>query len=148
AGLYVILTLQWDAPLQLPDDPTVGGGQYPMPDASQDVAFWQDLATAYRSDPAVLFDLLGEPHDISWNIWLNGGLITTRVLRGNQYVSGQGTYQAIGMAALVAKVRAVAPDNIIIVSGLNWGYGLANVDKGYSIQARNILYSTHPFDYS
>lgn len=148
AGLYVILTLQWNAPLQLSDDPTIGGGQYPMPDAGQDVTFWQDLATIYHSDPAVLFDLLGEPHDISWNTWLNGGQITTQVLHGNQFASGQGTYQAIGMADLVAKVRAIAPDNIIIVSGMDWGYDLADVNQGYSIQARNILYSTHPFDYS
>lgn len=148
AGLYVILTLQWNAPLQLSSDPTVGGGQYPMPSANQDVAFWQDLATIYRSDPAVLFDLFGEPHDIAWNIWLHGGEITTSRFQGNQYAPGQGTYQAIGMAGLVAKVRAIAPENLIILSGVDWGYSLTGISQGDAIQAKNILYSTHPFDYS
>lgn len=148
AGLYVILTLQWNAPLQLPDDPTVGGGQYPLPSAGQDVAFWQDLATIYREDSAVLFDLFGEPHDVGWNAWLNGGQITTSRFHGNQYAPGVGTYQAIGMAELVAKVRAIAPDNIIIVSGVNWGYDLTGVGQGYIIHTKNILYSTHPFDYA
>ena len=147
AGLYVILTLQWNAPLQVPDDPTVGGGQYPMPDAQGDVAFWQDLATIYRSDPAVLFDLFGEPHDVSWDVWLNGGRIATSVFRGNHYGSGTGSYQAIGMAGLVAKVRAVAPDTVLVLSGLSWGYDLTGISQGDAIGAKNIIYSTHPFDY-
>src|SRR5262249_40524785 len=92
--------------------------------------------------------LFGEPHDTSWDIWLNGGQVVTRILHGNHYAPGQGVYQAIGMAALVAKVRAVAPDNIIVLSGLSWGYDLQGVSQGYTIQAQNLIYSTHPFNYA
>ncbi len=147
AGMYVILDLQWDAPLDLAGDPARGGGQYPMPDAGKDLSFWQDIATIYRSDPGVIFDLFGEPHDISWNIWLNGGTIQTNIYQGNQLEAGQGVYQALGMRALAMKVRAIAPQNLIIISGLDWGYDLARVDQGFQIQVPNILYSTHPFDY-
>jgi endoglucanase len=146
AGLYVILDLQWNAPLDLPIDGSHGGGQYPMPDAGRDLAFWHDLATIYRSDPDVLFDLFGEPHDISWDTWLNGGEIRTSTFIGNQYGTGEGFYQAIGMANLVTQVRAIAPKNLIILGGLEWGYDLAGLDQGYELQAPNILYATHPFD--
>jgi aryl-phospho-beta-D-glucosidase BglC (GH1 family) len=148
AGMYVILDLQWNAPLDLAGDPSFGGGQYPMPDSGKDLTFWQDLATIYRSDPNVIFDLFGEPHDISWSIWYKGGTIQTSAFRGNQFGNGQGTYQAIGMRDLAAKVRAIAPENLIIISGLGWGYDLSLVNKGYQIQVPNILYSTHPFDHS
>ncbi len=147
AGMYVILDLQWNAPLDLADDPTSGGGQYPLPDTGKDLTFWQDLATIYRSDPGVIFDLFGEPHDISWDTWYKGGTIQTSVYRGAAFGNGQGTYRAIGMRDLAAKVRAIAPENLIIVSGLGWGYDLAGVDQGYQIHLPNILYSTHPFDH-
>jgi endoglucanase len=148
AGLYVILDLQWNAPLDRPDDPTSGGGQYPLPDAGKDLTFWQDLATIYRRDPGVIFDLFGEPHDVSWNAWYNGGQIQTILYRGNHVEAGQGTYQAIGLRDLAARVRAIAPQNLMIISGLSWGYDLAGVDQGHQIQVPNILYSTHPFDHA
>jgi hypothetical protein len=147
AGLYVVLDLQWNAPLNLPNDPQHGGGQYPLPDTGKDLAFWQDIATLYRSDPAVLFDLFGEPHDISWNTWYNGGQVDTPLFLGNQPQGGDRIYRAIGMHDLAAKVRAIAPHNLILISGPDWGYDLSQVPI-YPIQLPNILYSTHPFDYA
>ncbi|HLW00803.1 MAG TPA: cellulase family glycosylhydrolase [Ktedonobacterales bacterium] len=147
AGMYVILDLQWDAPLNLPSDVTGGGGQYPMPDTGKDLTFWQDLATIYRSDPGVIFDLFGEPHDVSWDTWYNGGTVNTIIYKGATLEGGQGVYQAIGMRDLAARVRAIAPDNLILISGLDWGYDLSNVVQNYQIQVPNILYSTHPFDH-
>ena len=146
AGLYVVLDLQWNAPLDQANDPRFGGGQYPLPDTGKDLAFWQDIATLYRSDPAVLFDLFGEPHDISWNTWYNGGQVSTQLYQGNQPKGGYGTYQAIGMRDLAATVRAIAPHNLILISGLNWGFDLSQIPTD-PIQLPNILYSTHPFDY-
>lgn len=146
AGLYVMLDLQWNAPFDLADDPKIGGGQYPLPDTGKDVAFWQDIATLYRSDPAVLFDLFGEPHDISWNAWYNGGQVGTQIFEGNHPMGGWRTYQAIGIRDLAAKVRAIAPQNIILISGPDWGFDLSQIPT-YPIQLPNILYSTHPFDY-
>jgi endoglucanase len=146
AGLYVILDLQWNAPFDLPNDPKFGGGQYPLPDTGKDLAFWQDIATMFRSDQAVLFDLFGEPHDISWDTWYNGGQVDTELFQGNHPEGGDRTYQAIGMRELAARVRAIAPDNLILISGLNWGFDLSQIPR-YPIQLPNILYSTHPFDY-
>jgi endoglucanase len=151
AGLYVILDLQWDAPFDTAYDRTHGGVQCPMPDAQRDVQFWRDLATIYANDHAVLFDLFSEPHDVSWDTWLHGGTIT-----GGCYIingaAGAGvenmTYQAIGMQALVNDVRAIAPQNILILSGLNWGYDLSGISQGYAVQGTNLVYGTHPFNYA
>ncbi len=150
AGLYVILDLQWDAPFDTAYDRTHGGVQCPMPDTGKDVAFWQDLATIYRNDHAVIFDLFSEPHDTTWDIWLHGGTISW----GCYIISDQGdqmenqTYQAIGMQDLVDRVRAIAPENILIVSGLQWGYDLSGVSAGYAVHGTNIVYGTHPFNYA
>src|SRR5690606_551085 len=35
--------------------------------------FWKEVAEKYKNHPAVLFDLLNEPHDITWEIWRDGG---------------------------------------------------------------------------
>src|SRR6185437_517391 len=37
--------------------------------------------------------------------------------------------------------------NILIISGTDWGYDLAELAR-YAIGGANIIYSTHPFDYS
>ena len=43
-------------------------GQHKMPDENT-VAFWSDAAARYKNDPAVLFDLYNEPHDVPWEVW-------------------------------------------------------------------------------
>jgi endoglucanase len=151
AGLYVILDLQWNAPFDTAFDRTHGGVQCPMPDATDDVQMWTDLATIYHDDHAVIFDLFSEPHDVSWDVWLHGGTVSwgCYVLNaGAGATQENATYQAIGMQALVDRVRAVAPANILIVSGLNWGYDLSGIARGYALRGTNIVYGTHPFDYS
>jgi endoglucanase len=148
-GLYVILDLQWNAPFDLRADRAHGGAQCPMPDAHQDVAFWQDLASIFRNDRHVLFDLYGEPHDISWSTWYYGGTIVNgchSIIRWGSSLIEYGRYTAIGMRDLVALVHAIAPANTIIVSGLDWGYDLSLV-KRYPLATTNLLYDTHPFDY-
>lgn len=144
AGLYVILDLQRDAPFSRAQDATSGGAQCPLPDATYDVAFWQAVATRYRNDPRVLFDIFGEPYDVSWLQWWNGGAITSACY-GYQT---EGTYTAISMPALASVTRAVAPRNIIIVSGLDWGYDLSGLDSQHVVDLSNIVYGTHPWDHS
>jgi Cellulase (glycosyl hydrolase family 5) len=106
-GFSVILDLQWNAPFDLPIDRAHGGAQCSMPDAQQDVAFWRDMATIFRADQRVLFDLFGEPHDVSWKTWYNGGTIVDGcdIISQGSLTAEHGTYQAIGMRDLVAAVR-------------------------------------------
>lgn len=141
AGLYVILDLQRDAPFNNHSDIKSGGAQCPLPDASTDVAFWNAVAGTYKNDPRVLFDLFGEPHDISWSQWRHGGLIRTTC----SIYSTSKSYTAIGMPALAAAVRAVAPRNLIILSGIAWGYDLSGAGGSSATSLSNILYATHPW---
>jgi endoglucanase len=144
AGLFVILTLQWDAPFSLPEDAKSGGAQCPLPDATYDVRFWQDIAEIYQDDPRVIFDLFSEPYDIDWSEWESGGTISsTCSLYTVPY-----TYQAIGMPELASKVRDIAGSNLIILSGLGWGYDLSGIDAYGTAPMTNVLYGTHPFNHS
>ena len=43
-----------------------------MPDRNS-LAFWKDCAGAYKDHPAVLFDLYNEPHNVTWDVWLERG---------------------------------------------------------------------------
>jgi endoglucanase len=150
AHLFVILDLQWSAPFDLPADRAHGGVQCPMPDTGKDASMWQEVAKLYHNDTGVLFDLFGEPFDVSWSTWLNGGVITggCYIIGGPTLTKEAGKYQAIGMRALVQLVRANAPDSVIIVSGTSWGYDLSGLDSGFALADKNIAYDTHPFDYS
>ena len=38
--------------------------------------FWHDLATRYKNHPNVIFGLYNEPHDVPWEVWRNGGMVT------------------------------------------------------------------------
>jgi endoglucanase len=143
AGLHVILALQWNAPYSLPQDARNGGAQCPLPDVTYDVRFWQDLAAIYQGDTRIIFDLFSEPHDITWSQWANGGTITSSCFR----YSSPHTYQAIGVPALAAKVRRIAPSTILILSGIGWGYDLSGVQAVGGASLHNVLYGTHPFDH-
>src|SRR5262249_6092710 len=148
--LFGVVEREGSARVDLPADRARGGVQCPMPDAGKDLAMWKDIAALYRDDTGVLFDLYGEPFDISWSTWLNGGTISSGcyIIGGPSLRKEVGTYRAIGMRALVAKVRAIAPDNVIILAGLNWGYDLSGLLRGFALQGTNLVYDTHPFDYS
>ncbi|MBA3822778.1 MAG: cellulase family glycosylhydrolase [Ktedonobacterales bacterium] len=148
AGLYVIADLQWNAPFDTAYDRTHGGVQCPLPDNGKDLAFWHDLATIYAHDGAVLFDLFGEPHDISWTSWQHGTTITAGcyIVNPSGEPQEQVSYTGVGMRDLMAQVRTIAPNNIIILSGLNWGYDLGGISS--TANESNVVYGTHPFDHS
>ena len=143
SGLFVILALQWNAPFSLSQDAQHGGAQCPLPDATYDVRFWQDIATIYQSDPRVIFDLFSEPHNIDWYQWEHGGTVTSSCFL---YATPH-TYQAIGMPQLASKVRAIAPNNLIILSGAGWGYDLSGIQANSAQPMTNVLYGVHPFNH-
>ena len=86
-----------------------------MPDRNS-LAFWKDFAAAYKNHPAVVFDLYNEPHDVSWDAWLNGGPVTEKNRRANTELS----FEAVGMQALLDAVRGTGAKNLVIAGGLDW----------------------------
>jgi Cellulase (glycosyl hydrolase family 5) len=111
-GLYVILDLHWAAPAS-----NVAASQWPMADADHSPAFWTSVATTFKSNHAVLFDLFNEPYGISWPCWLSGCQATY----GSPTVI---TYQTAGMQQLVDAVRSTGATTPLMLGGLGYANDL------------------------
>jgi hypothetical protein len=107
AGLYVVLDLHWSGP-----GGTQARGQQLMADHDHAPAFWSSVARQFRSDPAVLFDLYNEPHDISWPCWRDGCYLPDG-------------WMTAGMQTLVDVVRTAGARQPIIATGLAAGNDLS-----------------------
>jgi hypothetical protein len=129
AGLYVIVDLHWNAPGTI-----AAAAQQPLPDADHAGDFWRSVATAFASDPAVVFDLYNEPflygsymQDASgdpWACWLDGCGLNQYLTGGSPYTSPY-SWNAIGMQQLVTVVRATGATNPIMIGGLDWSNDLS-----------------------
>lgn len=115
-----------------------------MPDMNNTLPFWKDVATTFKNDGGVIFELYNEPHETTWDIWLNGGDIAA----GPTYPGGPfgEAYKAVGMQQLYDAVRGVGARNLVLVSGMHWGYYLDKVPQ-YRVKGYNIIYGAHPYDW-
>lgn len=107
AGLDVILDLHWSAP-----GTTLALQQEPMPDSDHTPAFWRSVATAFRSNPNVAFELYNEPHGVTWRCWQHGCAMP-------------GGWRATGMQQLIDAVRSVGASQPILVDGLDYANELS-----------------------
>ena len=135
--MYTLLDLQWlDA-----DHPFGANRQFVPPLPNPDTPrLWATLARRYRDEPAVLFDILNEPHDRQpddpFPLWRPDA---------TQYPDSQ---RRVGMEEwqpwarlLVDTISGEHPDALIFVSGINWGYDL----RGFPLDRLNLVYSTHVY---
>lgn len=136
-GCYTLLDLQWlDA-----DNPFGPNRQFvpPLPNP-QTPELWRILAQRYRDEPAVLFDILNEPHDREaldpYRLWRPDG---TRYPLTHYRVSM--TEWQPWARLLVDTIRAEHPEALIFVSGVNWAYDL----RGFPMDRPNLVYSTHVY---
>jgi len=129
AGMAVILDLHWTAPAGT----LAQGGQWAMAD-NQSAAFWSSVATAYKDDPSVMFDLFNEPyswdaHTLSWACWRDGGCAMPNAsdqdLKNGKW-DGATTYTVTGMAALVSAVRGAGAKQVILLAGLDYANTLTS----------------------
>jgi hypothetical protein len=103
AGLYVILDAHWNAPGR-----SQAMTQQSMLDADHGYALWRSIASTFRSNQSVLFDLYNEPHNLGgsaqeeWRCW------------------AQGCAGYAGMDRLVKAVRSAGARNVILLAGLGW----------------------------
>ena len=136
-GLHLIVTLH--AIGYPPDGRYVSlkdwhyGELYQISDA-EIAAFWELVARRYRHEPVVAFyELINEP----------------------EHVRPAGTFDALDDAGpwtrwrdyaerLVDRIRAIDPDKIIIVGGMEYAYDLSHVPEA-PVRRPNIVYATHPY---
>jgi hypothetical protein len=90
--------------------------QKPMPDAMLTPTFWSQVATAFKGNNAVIFDLFNEPFPDFANNFSNPTAAWT-CLRDGGTCTGIG-YQVAGMQSLVNAVRATGATNVIMVPGI------------------------------
>ncbi len=113
-GIYAILDLHWSST-------TLGQtSNEVMPNSTYSLALWQSVASTFKNNPGVLFDLFNEPHPDNnqdtasgWNCWANGGTC-----------SGI-SYQTVGMKQLVKTIRDLGSNNVIMLGGLKYANSLS-----------------------
>ena len=112
-----------------------------MPDADHAPEFWRSVATQYRRDRSVLFDLFNEPRPgVSWECWELGCEVESPLT---------GSYLAVGMSELVAVVRATGARQPILLAGIEWAGEL----RGWSGHlpedpADALVASNHTYDFN
>ena len=144
-GAYTILDLQWLDATTVYGHTTDQSGKVsvnhvpPAPNADS-IILWRTLAERYREEPAVLFDLLNEPHDLLADD--PNPLYETAA--GGDVV--QSVDRSVGPSLwlpwakrLIAEIRRIRPAGIIVVGGVDWAFDL----RGIYIDAPNIVYSAH-----
>ncbi len=143
-GLYAILDLHWTAP-----GAQVAMEQQPMPDAHS-TDFWQSVASTFKSNPAVVFDVFNEPFDptdpksgddgnaadaVTWGCWasgtkpdaVGGGAPPVPCFTQAYDADGNPTsrYQVVGMQTLVDTIRNAGATQPVMVGGLDYANDLS-----------------------
>jgi endoglucanase len=111
--------------------------RYRAPKAEH-VRFWKEVAKEYNGHPAVLFDILNEPHGINWETWQKGGKVG----------DGDKAFDSPGMQGLVDAVRSTGAKNIIVAGGTFYCANLGGVLEGYALDDKGgngIIYSWHNY---
>jgi endoglucanase len=125
-GIVAILDLHWTDGLYTGSSAGCSSAeavcQKPMPDTAESVPFWTSVATAFKGNDAVIFDLFNEPYPEradnydeteGWQCWLNGGSDCVGI-----------SYSVAGMQTLVNAVRGAGANNVIMLGGLEYSNDL------------------------
>ncbi len=125
-GIVAILDLHWTDGLYTGSSSGCSSAQAvcqkPMPDAAQAIPFWTSVASTFKGNNAVIFDLFNEPYasratgstTTGWQCWLSGGTC-----------AGIG-YQVAGMQSMVNAVRSTGAANVLMLGGEEYSNDLTS----------------------
>ena len=116
--------------------------------------FWTAAATRYKNHPAVIFDLINEPHGTTWEVWRNGGFVgEKKEIEQAAFLSPEERkklegFESPGMQAMLDTVRATGARNIVVIGGLDYAYDLSGITNGFALvdkSGNGIMYSSHVY---
>jgi len=137
AGLAVILELHWTGSGTTPET-----GQQPMPNRANSPEFWRQVATAYKGDQGVIFDVFNEPFPDgnrdtpeAWRCWREGGTCAGM------------SVLAAGMQELLDAIRSTGATNLLMLGGVQYANSLTGWLANRPADPRNnIAASWHVYD--
>lgn len=124
-GILTLLDLHWSTMGQTCGQAT----QQKAPDQLSR-QFWSQVAARYKDNSMVAFDLYNEPHDITYDVWHDGGTVDG--------------WQAVGMQQLYDAVRNAGAPNLVFVSGDGWAGDLRPALQT-PLDGYGIVYATHAY---
>lgn len=102
----------------------------PKMDDTFSINFWQDAAARYKDNPLVVFEPVNEPHDVSGDIWRNGGTVDG--------------WQAVGLQQLYNTIRSTGAQNLILIDGTGYSSNIL-VAQSEAIDGYGIVYAPHGY---
>jgi len=149
-GLVAILDLHWTDGVYT--GPSAGCSsaqatcQKPMPDAAQAIPFWSSVATAFKGNNAVIFDLFNEPYASradnnnsaeGWQCWQTGSPCTGI------------NYPVAGMQQMINAVRGASANNVIMLGGEEYSNDLtAWLTHKPTDPDNNLVASWHSYNFN
>jgi hypothetical protein len=149
-GLNVILDLHWTDGAYTGSSAGCSSAQAtcqkPMPDAAQAIPFWTSVATAFKGNDAVLFDLFNEPYASradnnnsaeGWQCWATGSPCTGI------------SYPVAGMQQMVNAVRGTGANNVILLGGEEYSNDLTGwLQNEPTDPDHNLAASWHSYNFN
>ena len=126
-GMLALLDLHY-----VTTTPCGTAGNKPMADAANAPTFWRQVATRYKNNSRVAFDLYNEPHSINDSVWLNGGTAAANA-------KGTLSYRVSGMQQLYDVVRGTGATNLVVISGNYY----SSEPPSTPVSGTNIVYAGH-----
>jgi endoglucanase len=149
-GLVAILDLHWTDGLYT--GPSAGCSsaqatcQKPMPDAAQAIPFWSSVATTFKGNDAVIFDLFNEPYASradnnnsaeGWQCWATGSPCTGI------------SYPVAGMQQMVNAVRGAGANNVLMLGGEEYSNDLTGwLQNEPTDPDHNLVASWHSYNFN
>jgi len=138
--IYVIIDLHWTAA-----GSTQATKQDPMPNKDHSLDFWKSVATFFKGNDAIIFDLFNEPYPNgntfdstdAWTCWRNG-------------VGCSGAnFQVAGMQDIVTAIRSVGSTNVLMLGGLAYSNSLTQWMKYLPNDTQNgLAASWHSYNFN
>lgn len=130
AQLYVVIDNHDD---DQSGSPYGSNADVPKPET---IMFWKVFASHYKYNPKIMFDIINEPKQTNWSMWLHGGGFVTG--------STGKTAPIVGMQDVADAIRSVGAPQIIIAEAPTTMNGFEGIENNL-IQDSNIMYSLHEY---